>query len=127
MTTAAFIEQLQHSRPMTRQFPDEVFEHYNSEEVVNKPDRFDKFDQFSNPKRYGKKYLFKNDISIPREDEIREDNRLQFPQIIAEQENDKTLAAHFLGVTTHNIKHVEVPLMSSCTWLTLLFSYRLLM
>lgn len=108
ITVAGFMEQQKQSRPITRQFGDDVYAYYNSEEVINKPDRFEKFDQLADPQRFGKKYVFQRDIPIPDENEIRMENRLHFPQLIQDHENENTVAAHFLGGTTHNIKHIEV-------------------
>ncbi len=111
ITVAGFMEQQKQSRPITRQFGDETYAYYNSEEVINKPDRFEKFDQLADPHRFAKKYLFKKDLPIPDENEIRMENRLYFPQIIQDHENQNTVAAHFLGGTTHNIKHIEVTII----------------
>lgn len=103
-----FIIEMQKAQPPKNYFSDEVYEHYNSEEVINNPMRFTKYDQLSDPNKFMKKNIFQKDIRIPKEIEIRATNRLQFPESIEEHENEKTLAVHFLGAAEHNIKHIEV-------------------
>ena len=108
LTVRDFIVEMQKAQPVRNFFSNQTYEHYNSETVINPPDRFKKYQQLSDPNRFSRRNMFQQSIQIPTEVEIKHTNRLHFASNIEDHENEKTLAIHFLGAAAHNVKHLEV-------------------
>lgn len=117
-----FIHEMQQVSPPRRYFGNEVYEHYNSDEVINKPDRFAKYDQLSDPAKFSRKNIFQKNVKVLSEESIQNSNRLCFPEKIEDYENENTLATHLLSAVSHNIKHLEVANVSALSTLFSLFS-----